>query len=242
MANIVQCLTLTLVDAGPSLSAWLFIHLVIPSFRMVYNIFLLILHIRLSLPYPTTRGLSTINSIRIHILHCVHEGKCTTTRDVIWDSFAFHGVHEEKCTTTHDVLWDFFAFHRVHEGKCITMHDVVWDSFVSIVRDIEFHVLWEQTDVLLISSLKISWQIDIWIFTVTGRQLPSSLFQHDIDTWSGKGRQRSCLWSLVGDVQRWQWKFAVSCYTNFGVEVLLKLLENGWQSEQQHHTIPTTKF
>jgi hypothetical protein len=188
--------------------------------------------------------------------------------------------------------------------KCTITHDVVQDFFVFIVKDVEFHVLCEQTDVLLTWSIKILWidivlikndihtladviigiqlvqilfhksffsekwlrrlqlnqklchiaidtvkmihssnMIDIWMFTLTGRQLPSSLCQRDIDTWSGKDRQRSsCLWSLVGDVQRWHWKSAVFCYTNFGVEVLLKLLENGWHSEQQHHKIPTTKF
>jgi len=39
---------------GPSLSALLFSHLVIPSFRMILNIFLLTLRIKLSLPHPTT--------------------------------------------------------------------------------------------------------------------------------------------------------------------------------------------
>jgi hypothetical protein len=110
--------------AGPSLSAWLFVHLVIPSFRMVSNIFLLILRIRLSLPYPTTRGLSIVNSIRIHIFHCVHEEKCTTTH-VVWDSFAFSSCSWGKM---HNHTWCSLRFFCLLSCSWRKVHNHAWCS------------------------------------------------------------------------------------------------------------------
>jgi len=49
-------------------------------------------------------------------------------------------------------------FHCVHGGECITTHDVVQDSFISIAKDVGFHVLHEQTHVLSMSFLQSSRQ------------------------------------------------------------------------------------
>jgi hypothetical protein len=34
-----------------------------------------------------------------------------------------------------------------HWEECVVAHDIIWDSFASIVRDVRFHVLHEQTHV-----------------------------------------------------------------------------------------------
>jgi hypothetical protein len=47
-------------------------------------------------------------------------------------------------------LTSVHLFHCVHGGKHITTHDVVWDSFASFVKDVGFHVLCEQTHVLMV--------------------------------------------------------------------------------------------
>jgi hypothetical protein len=43
--------------------------------------------------------------------------------------------------------------HCDHGGKCIATHDAVWNYFTSIIRDVGFHVLHQQTHVLPTPSL-----------------------------------------------------------------------------------------
>jgi hypothetical protein len=43
-------------------------------------------------------------------------------------------------------------------GECTTTHDGIQCFFASIARDAKFHVLCEQTHVLLTPSLQSSWQ------------------------------------------------------------------------------------
>jgi hypothetical protein len=52
--------------------------------------------------------------------------------------------------------------HCAHGGERITSHDVVSDAFVFIMRDASFHILCEQTHVLLPPTLQFtSWWINI---------------------------------------------------------------------------------
>jgi hypothetical protein len=49
-----------------------------------------------------------------------------------------------------------------HGGEKIASHDIVWDAFVFIMRDAGFHILCEQTHVLLPPTLQFTcWWIDI---------------------------------------------------------------------------------
>jgi hypothetical protein len=41
-------------------------------------------------------------------------------------------------------------FHCAHGEEKATSHDVVWDAFASIMKDVKFHVLHEQTHVFLL--------------------------------------------------------------------------------------------
>jgi hypothetical protein len=41
-------------------------------------------------------------------------------------------------------------FHCSHGGESMVSHDVVWDAFASIARVVGFHVLHEQTHILLL--------------------------------------------------------------------------------------------
>jgi len=53
-------------------------------------------------------------------------------------------------------------FHYAHGGKRIASHDVVQDAFMSIVRNMAFHVLREQTHIFPPTSLQSSCQrVDI---------------------------------------------------------------------------------
>lgn len=75
------------------LGAQFFACLVIPSFRMTFDIFSLTLHARLSLHHPIACGFprcicdQTINPTWIHLFCCVHGGKCIITCDVVQDPF-----------------------------------------------------------------------------------------------------------------------------------------------------------
>jgi hypothetical protein len=46
--------------------------------------------------------------------------------------------------------------HSVHGGKHMTTHDAVQNSFTSIIKDVRFHVLCEQTHVLLMLFVQTS--------------------------------------------------------------------------------------
>jgi hypothetical protein len=111
---------------GPSLGVQLSTCPLITSFQMDSNIFSSTLHNRLGFPHPMVCGLSwcicsqPIDLLRIHVFHYVHGANCTTT------------------------------------------HDVVWDSFTSIVRDVEFHVLHEQTHVFSMPCLQSYCVYIIW--------------------------------------------------------------------------------
>jgi hypothetical protein len=47
-------------------------------------------------------------------------------------------------------------FHYIHGGEKIASHDVVQDAFMSIVKDMTFHVLREQTHIFSPPSLQSS--------------------------------------------------------------------------------------
>jgi hypothetical protein len=99
---------------------------------MTFDIFSSTLCTRLGLFYPTACGLSQcicgqpIDSIKIHLLHCVHGGECNVT------------------------------------------HDAICDSFISIVRDVNFHVSCKQTHVLLTPYLQWLWQQVNIVFIIDG--------------------------------------------------------------------------
>jgi hypothetical protein len=44
-------------------------------------------------------------------------------------------------------------FRYTHGGEKIVSHDIIQDVFMSIAKDVKFHVLWEQTHDLSTSSL-----------------------------------------------------------------------------------------
>jgi hypothetical protein len=50
-------------------------------------------------------------------------------------------------------LMGIHLFHCTHGGERMLSHDVVWDAFASIVRYSSFHVVHEQTHVLLSLTL-----------------------------------------------------------------------------------------
>jgi len=65
------------------------------------------------------------------------------------------------CSQPIDLL-RIHIFRCAHGVKRTTTHDVVWDSFTSIVKDVEFHVLHEQTHVFSMSSLQSYCVYIIW--------------------------------------------------------------------------------
>jgi hypothetical protein len=91
---------------GSCLRAWLFTHLVIPSFCMTSNIFSLTLCTKLGPPHPMIIGLThyicgqSLNLMGIHILQCFHGKKCIIFHDVqnvfllIVKDVKFHIFHE----------------------------------------------------------------------------------------------------------------------------------------------------
>ncbi len=78
---------------GSRLGAWLFTHLVIPSFCVTFNIFSLTLCTELGLPHPMIIGLThyicgqSLNLMGVHLLQCSHGNECTTFHDVVQNTF-----------------------------------------------------------------------------------------------------------------------------------------------------------
>jgi hypothetical protein len=55
------------------------------------------------------------------------------------------------CGQAIDLTW-IHLLCCVHGGERTTTHDIIWNSFVSIARDVRFHVLCEQAHVFLMPS------------------------------------------------------------------------------------------
>ncbi len=73
--------------------AWLFVCLVILFSRLVPKIFSIALRTWFGLPHPLALGFShcicgqLLDTIQIHLLHCVHGGERMTSDDAMWDAF-----------------------------------------------------------------------------------------------------------------------------------------------------------
>lgn len=67
-----------------------------------------------------------------------------------------------------------FIVYYSHGGEWTTSHDMVWNAFVSIARNIGFHVSCEQTQVLRPPSLQSSCEwVDIMLLVDGIRTLPN---------------------------------------------------------------------
>jgi hypothetical protein len=63
------------------------------------------------------------------------------------------GVSHYICSQPLDPM-GIHLLHCVHGGERMALHDVVWNVFMAIVKDVGFHVSWEQTHILPPLALK----------------------------------------------------------------------------------------
>ncbi len=112
--------------------AWFFACLIIPSFKMAFDILSLTLCTRLNLPHPIVHSLSQclcsqlIDSTRIHLLCYDHWGEHIVVHDVVQDYFAsiasdvrFHVSREQTHVPQHHVssrhnASEYCAYSRWH--------------------------------------------------------------------------------------------------------------------------------
>ncbi len=93
---------------GLGVGAWLFAHLLIPSFHLALDFFSSTLCTRLGLPHPSTFKLinyicgQPLNLGRTHLLHHSHGGEQIASHDIIQNVFisitinlGFHVLHEQ---------------------------------------------------------------------------------------------------------------------------------------------------
>jgi hypothetical protein len=104
---------------GPSVNAWLFVHLVILSFHLALDVFYFVSCIRLGLPHPLTLKLihyicgQPLNLVGTHLLCCSHGGEWIASHNVVQNVFTSivkdTWFHVSKPMSFYYPLFNFFT-------------------------------------------------------------------------------------------------------------------------------------
>jgi hypothetical protein len=88
--------------------------------------------------------------------------------------------------------------HSTHGGERTTSHDAIQNVFVPIVKDVRFHVLQEQTHVLLLPSLEYFHQrVDIVMLVDDIRTLVNVIIANPIRAYLVSWANFSCGVSMI---------------------------------------------